>query len=181
MHKKGISLNAVEKFLSHSADKIRRTLVFRKNSGIENSQAKKGGSFTVLSKKILTHRTEKTSPGNHSVYQKISGREKIFMDKRGGGYHDFPSKSFCLTTKTFHWRTLWCFRNFFHRKFSCIEGGASRFCRNFLSHRTETKSFVKEPCCFPEHLWYRKKFMDKRVHITIFSRNFYVSQCRKIS
>ena len=53
--------------------------------------------------------------------------------------------------------------------------GASRFCRNFLSHRTETKSFVKEPFCFPEIFWYRKKFMDKRGHITIFSRNFYVS------
>ena len=50
--------------------------------------------------------------------------------------------------------------------------GASRFCRNFLSHRTETKSFVKEPFCFPEIFWYRKKFMDKRGHITISSRNF---------
>ena len=59
--------------------------------------------------------------------------------------------------------------------------GASRFCRNLLSHRTETKSFVKEPFCFPEIFWYRKKFMDKRGHITISSRNFYVSQCRKIS
>ena len=35
--------------------------------------------------------------------------------------------------------------------------GASRFCRNFLSHRTETKIFVKEPFCFPEKLWYPKK------------------------
>ena len=34
--------------------------------------------------------------------------------------------------------------------------GASRFCLNFLSHRTETKSFVKEPFCFPEIFWYRK-------------------------
>ena len=59
--------------------------------------------------------------------------------------------------------------------------GASRFCRNFLSHRTETKSFVKEPFCFPESFWYRKKFMDKRGHITISSRKFYVSQCQKIS
>ena len=87
-------------------------------------------------------------------------------------------------TEIFHWRTLWCFRKillskiFMHRR---GEGGASRFCRNFLSHRTETKSFVKEPFCFPEIFWYRKKFMDKRGLITIFSRNFHVSLCRKFS
>ena len=85
MHKKRISLNSVEISLCHSADKIRRrTLLFRKNSGIEKFQGKEGGSFTVLSKIFLYHRTEKNSPGNHSVFQKISGREKYFMDKRGG-------------------------------------------------------------------------------------------------
>ena len=59
--------------------------------------------------------------------------------------------------------------------------GASRFCRNFLSHMTQTKSFVQETFCFPEIFWYQKKIMDKRGHITIFSRTFYVSQCRKTS
>ena len=102
MHKKGISLNSVEKFLSHSADKIRR-------------------------------------------------------------------------------RTLLCFERILVSKIFMRRRGASRFCRIFLSHRTETKRFVKEPFCFPENFWYRKNFMDKRGHITIFSRNFYVSQCRKIS
>ena len=68
--------------------------MFRKNSGIENFQAKEGGSFTVLSKIFLSHRTEKTSPGNHSVFQKISGREKYFMDKRGGGITIFRRKVF---------------------------------------------------------------------------------------
>ena len=86
MHKKRISLNSVQKSLSHSADKIRRrTLLFRQNSSIENFQAKEGGSFTVLSKIFLSHRTKKTSPGSHCVFQKISGREKYFLDKRGGG------------------------------------------------------------------------------------------------
>ena len=59
--------------------------------------------------------------------------------------------------------------------------GESRFCRNFLSHRSETKSFVKEPFCFPEIFCYRKKFIDKRERITFFRRKFLVSQCRKIS
>ena len=59
--------------------------MFRKNSGIEKFQAEEGGSFTVWSKIFLSHRTEKTSPGNHSVSQEISSREKNFMDKRGEG------------------------------------------------------------------------------------------------
>ena len=68
--------------------------MFRKNSGIEKFHAEEGGSFTGWSKFFLSHRTEKTSPGNHSVFQKISGREKIFMEKRGedGGITIFRPK-----------------------------------------------------------------------------------------
>ena len=114
MLKKGISLNSVEKFLSHSADKLRwRTLLCFKKFWYRKFSSKGGGSFKVLSKFFLSHRTEKTSPGNHSVFQKISGREKFSWIRRGMRYHDFPSKSFCLTTKIFHWRTLWCFKKFF--------------------------------------------------------------------
>ena len=126
-------------------------------------------------------------PGNHSVFQKISGREKYYMDRRGGGggVSRFAVEKFLShCTKIFDWRTLWCFRKFLLSKI-CMHrrggGGASRFCRNFLSHRTETKNFVKEPFRFPENFRYPKKFMDKMGHITIFIRNFYVSQCRKLS
>ena len=38
------------------------------------------------------------------------------------------------------------------------------------------KKFIKEPFSFPEDFWYRKKYMEKRGHITIFYRNFVVSQ-----
>ena len=107
----------------------------------------------------------------------ISGIGKVWIR---GGNHDFPSVlSHCI--EIFHWRTLWCFRKILSSKIFMHRRGASRFCRNFLSHRTETKSFVKEPFCFPEIFWYRKKFMDKRGHITSFRRKFLVSQCRKIS
>ena len=77
------------------------------------------------------------------------------MDKREGGITIFRRKVFVSLYKIFHWRTLWSFRKSFYFKFSCI-GGASRFCRNFLSHRTETKSFVKELFSFLEKFWYRK-------------------------
>ena len=114
--------------------------MFRKNSGIEKFQAKEGGSFTVLSKICLSHRTEKTSPGNHSVFQKISGREKYFMDGGGGGYHDFPSKFLSHCTEIFHWRTLWCFRKillskiFMHRR-----GGITVLSKFFLSQDRNEK------------------------------------------
>ena len=55
------------------------------------------------------------------------------MDKRGGGYHVFPSKSFCLTL-IFHWRTLWCFRKillskiFMHRRGGGHHGFVEIFC-----------------------------------------------------
>ena len=156
--------------------------MLRKNSGIENFQAKEGGSFTVLSKNFLSHRTEKTSPGNQSVFQKISGREKKFMDKRVGGVSRFPVEKFLShCTNIFHWRTLRCFRKILLSKIFMDKRGALGFCRNFLCHRTDTKSFVQEPFYFPDNFWYRKKFMDKRGHITFFRRKFFVSQCRKTS
>ena len=67
--------------------------MFRKNTGIEIFQAEEGGSFTVLSNFFLSHTTKKTSPGNHSAFQKISGRKKSFMDETGG-ITIFPSKAF---------------------------------------------------------------------------------------
>ena len=127
-------------------------------SGVEKVWIRGGGGgvsrFSV--ENFLSHRTEKTSPGNHSVFQKFSGKEKFFMDKRGGV--TIFRRSFCLTVpKYFIGEHFGVSENFFYRKFSCISRGASWFCRNFLSHRTETESFVKEPFCFPEVFWYRKK------------------------
>ena len=60
----------------------------------QNVSSKGGGSFTVFSKIFLSHRTEKTSPENHSVFQKISGREKYFLDKRGEGVSQFSVEVF---------------------------------------------------------------------------------------
>ena len=59
----------------------------------EKFQAKEGGSFTVFSKIFSSHRTEKTSPGSHSVFQKFCGREKYFTDKSGGGERSSKSVS----------------------------------------------------------------------------------------
>ena len=161
MHKKGISLNSVDKFLSHSADKIRRTLLcFERILVSKNFKQRRAEASRFCRKFFYLTGPKKTSPGNHSVlfFRKFLV-SKQFLWIRGGEVSRFSVEKFLShCTKTFPWRTLWCFRKFFLSKiFMLRRGGASRFCRNFLSHRTETKSFVKEPFCFPENFWYRKK------------------------
>ena len=79
MHKKGISLNSVEKFLTRSADKIRRrTLLCFERILVSKIFRQRRGEASRFCRNFLSHRTEKTSPGNHFVFQKISGREKNF-------------------------------------------------------------------------------------------------------
>ena len=125
MHKKGLSLNSVEKFLSHIADKIRRRTLLCFERVLVSKIFKQSWGKLHGFVDFFISQDRKTSPGNHSVFQKISGREKIFMDKReGGGYHDFPSKNFCLTVpKYFIEEHFGVSENFFYRKFSCIGGG----------------------------------------------------------
>ena len=85
MHNKGISVNSVEKPLSHSADRIRRRtlLCFDRILVSKSFKQRRRKASRFFRNFFLSHMTEKTSPGNHSVFQKISGREKYFMDKRG--------------------------------------------------------------------------------------------------
>ena len=107
------------------------------------------------------------------------------MDRGGGGggitIHDFPSKFLSHCTEIFYWRTLWCFRKilltkiFMHRR-----GGITVLSKLFVSQDRNEK-FCKGTLLFSGNFPVSKKFMDKRGHITIFSQNFYVSQCRKIS
>ena len=135
--------------------------------------------ITTFRSKFFVSQYRKISLGNTSVYQKILGSEKFYASERGGGIKFLRRKLFVTQYQKISFGNTSVFQ-----KISCIAkcgGGASGFCRNFLFHRTETKSFVKEPFCFPEIFWCRKKFMDKRGLITIFSRNSYVSQCRKLS
>ena len=154
--------------------------MFRKNSGIENFQAKEGGSFTVFSKFFYLTGPKKLRQGTILCFRKFLVGKNILWIRGGGGITIFR-QSFCLTVpKHFIVEHFGVSEKFFYRKFSCIGGGGITVLSNFFSHRTETKSFVKEPFCFPEIFLYRKKFMVKRGLIAIFSRNFYVSQYRKL-
>ena len=70
--------------------------------------------------------------------------------------------------------TLLCFEKILVWKIFMHRRGASRFCRNFFSHSTETKSFVKEPFCFPENFSYRKNLWIRR-GISRFSVEIFMS------
>ena len=84
MHKKGISLNSVEKISSHSADKIhRKTHLFRKYL-VSKSFKQKRGEASRFCRKSFISQYRKISLGNISVYQKISGSEKFYASERGG-------------------------------------------------------------------------------------------------
>ena len=108
--------------------------MFRKNSGIEKFQAKEGGSFTVLSKFFLSHRTEKTSPGNYLCFRKIPVGKNILWIRRGGwGYHDFPSKFLSQCTENFRKGILLFLRKtLVSKSFMDEKGGITFFRRKFL-------------------------------------------------
>ena len=163
MGKKGISLNSVEKSLSHSADKIRRRtlLCFERILVSKIFKQRRGEASRFCRKFFNLTGPKKLRQGTILCFRKFLVGKNILWIRGGGAITSFR-RSFCLTVpKYFIAEHFGVSENFFYRKFSCIGGGASWFCRNFLSHRTETESFVKEPFCFPEVYWYRK-MLDKR-------------------
>ena len=97
--------------------------MFRKNSGIENFQAKKGGRFTVLWKFFLSHRTKKLRQGTILCFRKFLVGKNILWIRGGGGITIFR-RSFCFTVpKCFIGEHFGVSEKFFYRKFSCIGGG----------------------------------------------------------
>ena len=114
MHKKGISLNSVEKSLSHSADKIRkRNLLGFERILVSKSFKQRSGEASRFCRKFfyLTG-PKKLRQGTILCFRKfLVGKNVLWIrGAGGGGYHDFPSKFLSHCTEMFHWRTLWCFR-----------------------------------------------------------------------
>ena len=161
MHKNGISLNSVEKFLFHRADKIRRRtlLCFERILVSKIFKQRRGEASRFCRKLFLPHRTEQTAPGDHYVFQKISGREKIFMDKMGGGITIFRRKSFCLTVpKYFIGEYFGVSENFFYRKFSCIGGGYHGFVKIFCLTGLKRKVLSRNPSVFQKIFGIEKNY-----------------------
>ena len=130
---------------------------------------------------------------------------KKFVDK-GGGEHDFPSKTFCLTVPTsLGHRKYLCFRRLCHdflSKIFCLtvpkifvgeSFGVSllRVSKNFMLQRVMSQFFVEFFCLTvptkfvvePSSMslvWGIEKIYASEGYVTIFCQNCFVSQYRKI-
>ena len=150
---KNFCLTVPIKFVEHFC--VSKEFWYRKFS------CKGGGKLHGFVEFFLSHRTEKTSPGNHYVFQKISGREKIFMDKRGGGrYHDFPSKSFCLTVPKYFIGEHFCVSEkiFLTKIFMHRRGGITVLPKFFVSQDRNEK------LCKGTLLFSRKFLVSKTIY-----------------
>ena len=98
---------------------------------------------------FLSHSTESFRKGTLLCFKKFRA-SKIVRDKRVGGFHDFPSKLFCLSTESFRGGTLLCFKRFrVSKNVRNKRVGGFRdfplklFCRSTESFRRATLLFQK--------------------------------------
>ena len=114
--------------------------------------------------------------GNNSVYQIISGIEKVFCMR--SGYHDFLS-FFVSQCRKGSWGTLQRFREFWYRKIFCIGRGYHYFPLKFFLSQSAGKVRRGTPPVFQKNL-VSKNFMHRR-GASRFCRKVFVSQCLKNS
>ena len=124
---------------------------------------------------FLSHSTQKLRRGSLLCSRKILVSKNV-RDKRGGEYHNFPSKLFCFSVpKTFVGESF---------SVSLISGikkiwirGGGRKYRDFPSTffcLTVPKTFVGEPFCVPENFWCRNFLGTKRGRISQFPIEFFL-------
>ena len=145
MHKKGISLDSVEKSLSHSADKIpRRTLMCFEKIRVSKIFKHRRGGITVLSKFFVSQdRNEKLCKGTLLFSEKFLVSKK-FMDKRG--HITIFSRNFYVSqSRKFSWGNPTVFEKISgSKKFHGWKGGYHVFPSKIFG-LTVPKNFVKEP------------------------------------
>ena len=185
MHKKGLSLNSVEQFFSHSADKIRRRtlLCFARILVSKIFKQRRGEASRFCRKFFYLTGPKKFRQGTILCFRKfLVGKKNLWI--RRGGITIFRRKFFVSLYQNISLENTLVFqKNSFIENFHAWEGGgeASRFCRNFLSHRTETKSFVKNPSVFQKISGIEKNLWTRGGISSRFSVEIFVSQCRKNS
>ena len=112
MHKEGISLNSVEKFLSHSADKIRRrTILCLERLLVSKIFKQRRGEASRFWRKIFFTGPKKFRQGTILYFRKILVGKKFLWIR--GGVSRFSVKNFLShSTEKFRCGTLRCFRKF---------------------------------------------------------------------
>ena len=107
-----ISLNFVEKFLSHSADKIRRGTLLRFERILVSILFKqKRGQASRFCRNFFSHMTKKLCQGTILCFRNfLVGKKYSWI--RGSGYHDFRSNFYVSQCRKISWASLQCFRKF---------------------------------------------------------------------
>ena len=124
MHKKGISLNSVEKSLSHSADKIRRRtlLCFERILVSKSFKQRRGKLHGFVEIFFYLTGPKKLRQGTIVCFRKFPVGKNILWIRQGG--ITIFRRSFCPTVpKYFIGEHFGVSEKFFYRKFSCIGGG----------------------------------------------------------
>ena len=162
MHKKGISLHSFEKFLSHSADRLRRrTFLCFERILVSNffKQRKKEASRFCRIFFCLT-RAKKLRLGTILRFRKfLLGKKYLWM--RGGGMVSRFSVEKLLshsTERTSFVKETFCFpESFGYRKNLCARGKYHDF-RLKNCCLTVPTNFVGKPFCVSQNFWCRKLF-----------------------
>ena len=142
MHKKGISLNSVEKnCLTVPIKSYRNPSVFRKVSGIDKFLAKEGEASGFCQNFFYLTGPKKAFQGTILCHRKLLVGKNL-LRVRGGGESRFSEEKFLSDcTKIFQRRTVWCFRKILSSKnISHRRGGHHGFVEIFRSRGPKRKS-----------------------------------------
>ena len=148
--------------------------IFQKFWGIENFMHL--WVITIFRRKFSVSQCQKLLWASLQCFRKLEV-SKNFMHNRG--YHNFPSKKFCLTVPKNFVRESYCFwENFWFQKVLEMRKRVSRFSVEiFWSHSTEI--FCDYPLNLLENLGYRKLFMHNRGYHNFPSKYFCLTLPKK--
>ena len=125
----GISRFSVENFLSHSAENLRgHPLNVSENLGYRKILCIIGG-ITIFRRKFFVSQCRKNSWASFQCFRKFGVSKKF---KHNRGYHNFPSKIFCLSAEKFPGHPFNVSENLGYRKSLCIIGGITILRRKFF-------------------------------------------------
>ena len=130
--------------MSHSAEKLRgHPFNVSENLGYRKILCIIGG-ITIFRRKFFVAQCRKTSWASFQCFRKI-GVSKNFMHNKG--YHNFPSKIFCLSAEKLRGHPFNVSENLGYRKISCIIGGITSFRRKFFVSQCRKTSY-RNPLVF---------------------------------
>ena len=178
MHKKRISLNSVEKSLSHSADKIRRRtlLCFDRIQVSKSFKQRRGKLHGFVEICFYLTGPKKLRQGTILCFRKFLVGKNILWIR--GGVSRFSVEVFVSLYRNISLQNTLVFqKNSFTENFHAWEGGI-RFLLNFFVSQCRKISWASLQCF--RKFGVSKNFMHNS-GITIFRQKFFVSQCRKTS